>query len=152
MNLSKLALGHGLKGLIEDYLSIFAGMLMFDDLQNMALEATGKLTQGRIKQVHLYNVNGIYLPSSYILTKIYESLVASVGYIDSGKAAKVSISTGGADEVIAQYLQKKYWDGNNYVARYPEIWEDTANKVIKGIDINITFLISFIDFLKDLNK
>ena len=152
MNLSELALGHGLKGLIEDYLSIFAGMLMFDDLQNMALEATNQLTEGRVKQVHLYNINGIYLPSSYILTKIYESLVASVGYIDSGKAARVFISTGDADKVIAQYLKNRAEGTNQYVKNYPQIWDDTANKVMRGIDMNITFLISFIDFLRDLNK
>lgn len=152
INLSELALGHNLKGLIEDYLSIFAGMLMFDDLQNIAFEATNQLTQGKVRQVHLYNINGIYLPSSYILTKVYESLMESVGYLNSGKAAQVSISTNGADTVINQYLQNRFWGGNNYTARYPEIWNETANEVIKGIDINITFLISFIDFLKDLGQ
>ena len=76
----------------------------------------------------------------------------SVGYLNSGKAARVSISTTGADTVINQYLQNRFWGGNNYTARYPEIWNETANEVIKGIDINIIFLISFIDFLKDLGQ
>ena len=32
LNLCELAIGHGSKSMVENYLSIFAGLLMFDDV------------------------------------------------------------------------------------------------------------------------
>lgn len=44
LNLCELAIGHGSKSLIENYLSMFAGMLMFDDLQVMAWDVARTAT------------------------------------------------------------------------------------------------------------
>jgi len=39
LNLANGAVGNGNSGPLENYFSIFAGMLMFDDVVNMAKEA-----------------------------------------------------------------------------------------------------------------
>jgi len=39
LNLAQGAVGHNLKSTVEDYLSIFAGLLMFDDVKSIADDA-----------------------------------------------------------------------------------------------------------------
>ena len=139
-------MGAELKGTLEQYFSIFAGLLMFDDIRNLAYTATGQMTEKRVHQVHLYDVNGIYVPGSYILTKVYEALEESVTILDTGRAAKAKISVGGANAAISEYVDAD--PRPHYHSRAS--WNTYAEKVSKGITVDITFLISFIDFIKDL--
>ena len=44
LNLCSQSIGGGAKSSVENYLSIFAGMLMFDDLQNMAWDVARTTT------------------------------------------------------------------------------------------------------------
>jgi len=77
LNLSNEAVGAGAKNTLAHYLSIFAGLLMFDDVRNIAIEAARKVNSEQsktLKNIHLYNLNGIYVPASMILTYTYQSL------------------------------------------------------------------------------
>lgn len=50
---------------------------MFDDVRNIAIEAARKISSEQseaLKNIHLYNLNGIYVPASMILTYTYQSL------------------------------------------------------------------------------
>jgi hypothetical protein len=53
-------------------------MVMFDDLANMAKEAVSMINafspSGKIMQIHLYNLNGIYVPASMILSYISDAV------------------------------------------------------------------------------
>ena len=146
LNLSKLAVGGQFKDSLQKYLSIFAGLLMFDDIRNMALEAERMLNDapiGKVKQIHLYNLNGIYVPSSMILTFTYEAMRELCSKMEAGEAAKASVSTHGADSAISSYL-----------ATRPEPvkpqWPIVANEVASGTTVRIHLLSSFIQLIKSL--
>ena len=76
LNLSEEAVGGGvIKDILGKYFSIFAGLLMFDDLKNMAEEAAGQLTFNHLHNIHLYNLNGVYVPASMVLSYVYTALM-----------------------------------------------------------------------------
>jgi len=152
LNLSSMAIGGGLKDSLENYFAIFAGMLMFDDAQNMAKEladsAVNQLNrESQVKNIHLYLINDIYIPGSMVLSFVADAL--EMGYQDistRGNIAKVEIDTSKADSEISNYLQHKE---GRYSIRD---WPIEANAVSKGITARITFLTAFLKFLENLQE
>lgn len=82
----------GIKGPLERYFSIFAGMLMFDDIANMTTEAVQEVqslsTFQRVEQIHLYNLNGVYVPASLILSSMYHAMQDIATELEADMAAK----------------------------------------------------------------
>lgn len=149
LNLSSLAIGANAKPSIENYLSIFAGMLMFDDIGVMANDiartSIDQITDyGQAYNIHLYLVNDIYVPGSMILTTVAQALSTGYQKISSQRAAKVVIDTSGADTAIANHLATRYYG--------IEEWNDAAEEVAQGTKIEITFLSAFFSFLSDLQS
>lgn len=169
LNLSSEAVGGVVKGEVENYLSIFAGLLMFDDLQNMAYDIARNInmdlttqTQGELYQVHLYLLNGIYVPGSFLMTTVANAISQGYARISADYGAKVSINTSGADASIQEYLNARangnltYYtnDDENSSARsqgYP-LWQQYGNKVMSGTKMEIIFLKSFLEFMTDIQK
>lgn len=146
LNLSSLAVGGNLKGTVEEYLSIFAGMLMFDDVQNIAQEAMNMIQgakDGTVKQIHLYNLNGVYVPASMLLSFTYAGMKELSNTIFRGYAARAAISTAKADSAISDYLTTR---PTPLKAQWPVVAESVAS----GTTIRINFLASFNEFLKGL--
>lgn len=141
LNLSSGALGSHNKSKLEEYLSIFAGLLMFDDIKNIAIDTALNLEKEPVQQVHVYLLNDTYVPSSVILTNIYQQLEQGLNSIDIGEAAKVHITTNGIDNAIADYNPKTY-----DISQWP-IYAETART---STLITIFFLSSFVNFLHDL--
>jgi len=108
LNLSELAVGNNMKTPVENYFSIFSGMLMFSDIRNMALElgkeAEAKIQYTSTKNIHLYLLNDTYYPASYILTNIYQALKSGISSISLKDGAKASINTNGATKSIKTYV------------------------------------------------
>lgn len=144
LNLSDLAVGGGKKGTLEYYLSLFAGLLMFDDIVNMAQEAIGTIEYSTVNVVHLYLLNGIYVPSSAILTYISENLAAGLNTITAGEAASATISTGGADKAISTWLDTPE------LGSTPKIWSKVASNVASGTQVHIAFFAGFLKFISML--
>ena len=154
LNLAKLAIGHEQVGTIENYLSIFAGLLMFDDIQTMAWDiarTTSKQvnSNGAAYNVHLYLLNDIYVPGSLVLTAVSEALRAGYQQISAKNGAKVTIDTTEANTVIANWISAR-----NSGVPYTEnsSWETVANEVMAGTKMQITFLSSFFSFLKGIQS
>ena len=152
LNLSSMAVGGNLQGSLENYFAIFAGMLMFDDAQNMAKElansAVNQLNrEPQVKNIHLYLINDIYIPGSMVLSFVADAL--EMGYQDistRSNIAKVEINTSKADSEISNYLQHKE-------SKYSiHDWVTEANAVSKGITARITFLTAFLKFLENLQN
>ena len=146
LNLSNAAVGGELKSTVENYLSIFAGLLMFDDVQSIAADAAKQLTNeplGKTKQIHLYNLNGVYVPASMFLSFIYESMQILGQEIEKGYLARATINTSGADAAIDSYLSTRP------LPIKPQ-WETVANSAASGTTIRITFLRAFTSFIDAL--
>lgn len=83
------------KGNLEKYFSIFAALLMFDDVSNMAQEAINQVqslsNSGQIEQLHLYNLNGLYVPSSMLLEYTFQGMQQLSAMVESNYAAQAHI-------------------------------------------------------------
>lgn len=146
-NLASLSIGSGYKDPVAKYFSIFAGLLMFDDVRNIALEALNTIQYENVKSIHLYNLNGIYVPASLVLTYTYEALVNASNVAASGLGAQTEIDTDDADKKIKEYLSKTHKEPSK-----PEDWAAMGSTVASGTTVKITFLASFLQFIEDLSN
>ena len=144
LNLSTYALGGEYKATIENFLSIFAGLLMFDDIKNIAIDASNKIMNQSIQQVHLYLVNNMYIPSSVILTNISLALQQSFTNITAKNAAKATINTSNIDASISKYQPNELSIYKN------KLWNKYGENARTGTTVQITFLASFINLLQSL--
>ena len=146
LNLAQGAVGHNLKSTVEDYLSIFAGLLMFDDVKSIADDAIMQIkgTQlGAVKQIHLYNLNGIYVPGSLFLSFVSESMKLAGQQLESNQIARASIDASGANESINKYLASR-------PKPLKEQWEIVGNQVAQGTKIRLTIFKAFGAFMSAL--
>lgn len=153
-NLSKLAVGGDFKEPLEKYLSIFAGLIMFDDISNIALDSAQMLKNeqnGPIKNIHLYNLNGVYVPGSMILSYTYENMKNIQNMAQSGRGANAKIYTSGIDTAIKKFEDEHpapfgHIKGESYSSYWPQIGE----AAVSGTTIRVAFLSSFNAFLNKL--
>ena len=144
-----------LRSPVERYLSIFAGLLMFDDIYNVAQEVQmgiDQISSNMIKQIHLYSINDQFIPSSLLLSNIAYNLEKATNAITANKAAKVTVENKG-ESVIAEYLQNRDIEiskGNRYYNLNQ--WGEVADEIAGKTTIDITFFASFLQFLTDLSK
>ena len=130
---------------------------MFDDVANMAQEALADMPQSSIKQVHLYNLNGIYVPASMILSYVSETVQGASKFLAQGTAAQASIIV---PSINANYTRWKEgsWTRNkiDYTSDGPQLrpehWQAVAAEAAGGTKVKITFLATFKDFISRLGK
>lgn len=133
-NLIHGAAADDMTGPLEKYFSMFAGLLMFDDIQNMAIEATQNLSSvennKNVLQIHLYNLNGLYIPASMILFHVRDELnnIASLASSNLGAQAHISFNTDSSPN-------------KDYVVRAAGA---------KKTKVNITFLGGFTNLINNL--
>lgn len=142
LNLSEMAIGRGNSDPLARYFSIFAGLLMFDDVINMAKEATQDLPESSIKQVHLYNLNGVYVPASMVLSYVSDAL--QLGAQEATYAATASINSSGATKAIND------WKNPEHLR--PEHWQEMGAAAASGTKVKIAFMSAFLSFINNLSK
>lgn len=152
LNLSELAVGNNMKTPVENYFSIFSGMLMFSDIRNMALElgkeAEEKIQYTSTKNIHLYLLNDTYYPASYILTNIYQALKSGISSISLKDGAKASINTNEATKSIKTYVAALTKAQNNGMPSpyQRDDWDIMAEEIAAGTRIQLSFLSTFLNF------
>lgn len=160
MNLSDFAIASAHKPTVENYLSIFAGLLMFDDIANIAIDAAeyanNKITNeaGQAYSIHLYMVNGIYVPGSYLLSSIAE-VISNHEIIRGNAKAHAIIDTPAFDnkEKNKKFKQIAVDTGSKQYNQFNESeWKKASEAVAKNTKIKIVFLTNFFQFLKDINS
>ena len=92
-NLSDSALGSALKAPLETYFAIAAGLIMFDDFSIIAKEVTERLTFSNASAIHLYNLQGVYVPASYFLQQTYNVMTQVGEELIEGNGFKATITT-----------------------------------------------------------
>lgn len=127
------AIGADNKEGLERYFSLFATMLLFDDGKTIAEEAAGNLALNSLNVLHLFPLNGIYVPSSVVMTKVANELERQA----TMEAAKVTIDTGAInfEEELKQLTKRK-------IFKEPR-WQAVRNKQIKVMVTKIRFLANF---------
>ena len=151
-NCSEEAIGSDLKNDLENYLLGGAAMLMFDDgfaMTSNYMERMMKEFHFMPKLLHLYVVQGRYIPASLVYTSIAQALQQAFFEIETeindidtyGVQNKVNI----VNNIGANNIPKPYNHGPwNYAQnRFNKVWGDTVN-----IQIKFTFLAGLLDIFE----
>jgi hypothetical protein len=119
-----------------------AGFAIFDEasaeISMIAETVQQQYVESSPQIIHIYRLNGLYFPGSYILTKIYNSLNESfltaeeeLGTIDGAKI----VSTASPNII------------NKNIHNTAERWADTYEKAKSMTSIEVTFLSRLLDIL-----
>lgn len=138
VNAGQQMIGHFLKPSLENYFSIFVGFLMFNDAELMFEDVTKwttDMTISGVNDIHLYELNGITLPSSYILENTYQALVSISSDLaqsnQRGVKAKLTTYNGGPIN---------------------HDWEETSKVATAKTKMEIRFLAGFLDILDQISQ
>lgn len=171
-NLINGAIAEREKAPLEYYFSIYAGMIMFDDVIAMAKEAVSQINNsnnvigGKIRQIHLYNLNGLYVPASMILTYLSDSLnkdnekiIADMIHvqINTTNISSVSTHTNRSSKFL-ENKQKTARTYNSFINNLkdnsdnltPNDWDAVSAAAVNNTKVQIIFLASFEQFINSL--
>lgn len=143
------AVGREYKSSLEGYLSIFIAMTLFSDGITMAREiASGMLANSTsLNVLHLFRVNKLFVPASYVLEIIYNQLQKGLANV-SDAGAKASI-TGGIRNPY-HYLDSITRTDKPIIGKAR--WTHVRNAEIESLRIQVKFLGSFFDIINSLDS
>lgn len=146
VNTSKSAVGASIKSSLEEYISIFATMLLFDDGVTIAKETVARAQSSfqPVSVLHLFNLNGFYVPSSYLLRELHTRLTNAVNNLPANKIVKAKIEPGAIN-----FQNELDYLSINYVFQ-AERWRAIRNIQINAMSVKIYFLRNFMDILNEL--
>lgn len=138
VNAGNQMIGHFLKSPLENYFSTFVGFLMFNDAELMFEDVAKWTTENAISgvnDIHLYEINGVTFPSSYLLENTYQALThISTDLARSnqqGVKAKLTTYNGGPID---------------------HDWEKTSATATAKTKLEIRFLAGFLDILDQISQ
>lgn len=120
INCSPYTIGEYNKGPLEKYLSIMAGFAVFDEgsaeIEIIANKTKRDYLNYSPQIMHLYKLNGMYFPGSYVLSRIYDNLekeaveatseiVNNDGAVISASASEELIGSHKTDEGLARWIR-----------------------------------------------
>lgn len=148
VNCSPYTLGFSNKGPIERYLSLVAGFAVFDEgaveLETIVNKNNNYYIEYSPKIMHLYKLNGIYYPGSYILSRIYDNLQQTTKQILSEK------NTDGV-KIRADSSPENLLSSKDNAANI-DTWKNIYEKALKNehTSIEINFLSNVVNIIKQL--
>lgn len=126
---------------LETYLSLFAGLLMFDDIKSLTEinmnNIKNELQTSKLNCLHIYDVDGIYMPISVILYNLIEQLHDGLNIINNANTATATINGDEPEEPEESNLAD---------------WQNLANATMSSTTIQINFLSSFTEYISNLFK
>lgn len=129
---------------LESYLSLLAGALMFNDAELIMQEVNNSIkVPSSVHQIHLYRLNNLYFPLSFILQNTYEAFSEL-----SIEAARL-YNRGNQVHIINKYQWENF---KSIKTLTEETWRSTGEKAIKSTTIQMTFLAGFADILEELSN
>lgn len=172
LNIADEAAGAKQKNILADYFGTFAGILMFGDVQNIAEEAILQInqnaTQTQAYNIHLYNLNGFYVPASMILFATYNALDTFDKELQKNWGASVYINTSAATNIINAWNDGEWRHGiNKYKDKKkgilnPEFtkgmetyysvneWARVGEAISSATTVRIQFLAAFAEIIKQI--
>lgn len=145
INAGDQMIGRSNKKSLEDYFSIFVGFFMFNDAQ-MAVEdafnyINDKIENDDVQDIHLYQLNGVFIPSSYLLQKTFESLLPILDNVEN-KAE----SGQGVQAILHTY------NGGPLKGYYGQNWAATEAAAEAATYLEMKFLSGFLDLLNSIQE
>lgn len=137
-------IGSGNKHALEDYLSAYVGLLMFSDASVISQEVKQNWMQNAnsgVSNIHLYVLNGKYVPSSYILFETAKALEAFNLGIEE------AVNANGTALTLITYNPPKTIGFYNEL---PEAWNEESQKALEQTHLTMTFLGNFLGLLRNL--
>lgn len=136
-----------IKNSLEDYLSILAGALMFNDSELIMEEALQNFNQKtfsqNIEQIHLYRLNNLIFPFSFVLQKTLVSFKRLENEIEKNTKKQ------GNEVHIQNHYTFTNFSGQEITK---ETWEQEGQKAFEHTSVSMTFLAGFADILDELSK
>ena len=142
-------IGYSNRSSLENYFSMFASFLMFDDAQLIISDAINERAkeigkQNTVQEIHLYLLNGIYYPQSYILFELHKHLSEAI------KNATFSQRNLSKSTVRTQIYS--YNVGSKYPGNTKKDWIREANAAASTVKIKMYFLMNMADIVNQIYK
>lgn len=148
LNLTPAAVGEENMEHFKRYLAMFIVMLSFDDGYTMVEQAMKDIPKTTTNVIHLFNLNGIYVPSSAVLRLIansFRTIVEDTSDLDD--FANISIGTGNLN--FREYIDTLVDDDGKPKYGYKR-WDSVASEQMKQITVTIKMLNNFRDIVTAL--
>ena len=139
VNTAEAALGASNLSSLERNLSIFTTMLLFDDGLTIAKMYYNN-PYPAVQALHIFPLNGIYVPSSVVMEEIANQLENSID--DMRKASNITIFPGDVDfrEKLDDLTEQKVFNYHR--------WDAIRDIQIQNMSIRIKFLANFFDIIE----
>lgn len=153
INLAPVSPGAELKATLENIFAIAASIIMFDDMSVIMKEATGQLDFSNLTNLHLYKLQDLYFPASYIIQE-------SANYLNKVhnefNYPDVQIDVpANAYKAYAQFYSKdKQQQEMNKLAKTEpqERWDALKRAMGSQTKVKIHFFMQFQNFIAQMNK
>lgn len=149
------------KNIIENYLSSMAALAMFDEgsAEAQIIDDLDKKVEDRVKTspnvLHLYRVNGIFVPGSVVLQRTIEELSKCLDI--STRSLDIALSKRGAGVTIVNTMNEGLIPNRSTTSkRYPvedtDPWGTVASTTDSHVKLKIMFLAGLLDIINNMNK
>lgn len=139
INAGNNMIGAKLKPTIENYFSIFVGFFMFNDAALMIEDAAAFMQNQYAtgaQDLHIYQLNGLLVPASYLLQQTYNSLLPLTTNIEA------ELNTSQSTRAILHTYN------GGPVSRD---WKATSQAAENATYLEMKFLSGFLDLLKNIS-
>ena len=145
-------IGTHYKGVIERYMSAIAAFTLFDEggaeLEMLAAQFNNLPKPSGPQILHMYRLNGVYYPGSYILTETLK------GVMELGKV--MTVNTHGARVSIYNPITEKVIPNRPWHAGDPILdtdpWGTVSKQAQASVQLQITFMAGMLQVMENLQK
>lgn len=135
LNLAPHAVANGSDDMLASIFSMAASLIMFDDAPIIFKEAVGTLEFSNLTNLHLYNLEGLYYPASYIIEQ--SAIYLSGCPVSETDAAQASI-------ILPDLNLENAKNGQE------DVWESIKKQASSDTQVTIHFFLNFVDFISKI--
>ena len=154
LNLGQHSPGAHMINTLEELFTYAAALIMFDDTSIIVKEATKQLGLSNIHNLHLYKLQQLYFPGSYIIQQTAEYLENNMNQLNNAAVAHIDAPESGYAAYYHHYAQKdrgaatKKFMESNPLERWNLLRDITASET----RVSIQFFMNFQNFLESMKN
>ena len=149
LNLNEHSPAKDMKLQLEYIFCIAASLIMFDDTVVIAKEAIKELEFSNVTNLHLYNLQGLYFPASYIIQETADYLKKLS--IEKNNMADVSIIVPSIEDYTKLYEKGEKKKALSEMEP-EERWEKVKSFTSSETKVSIHFFLNFQNFISNMNS